>query len=152
PPPGPGCMTGPGRQCRVGRGLTPVRVSYRPHVHRPSGAAGGAEVASVLSAALEAARAGVRMWVINVLDLVSDDMVAPRGALAADPDPGTAARGRMLLDLVEYLHARGSAPQVCGMLVSVQELMVYPAVPDPRSVWVEVSGPDCGPAAGRLPG
>jgi hypothetical protein len=30
PPPGPGCMTGTKRQCRVGRGLTPVRVSYGP--------------------------------------------------------------------------------------------------------------------------
>jgi hypothetical protein len=91
------------------------------------------------------------MRIVNVMDLEADDIVSPLRALSADPDRLAAARGRMLLDLVEYLHAQGPAPRACGHLL-LDELILFPAHPSRKvSVRVWADWPDYGPARDGLP-
>ena len=87
------------------------------------------------------------MRVVNVLDLERDDIVSPLKVLADAADPAIATRGRMLLELVTHLHARGPNPEVCAMPLPGEQLMLYPPYPHRRSVWVEVELPDQVPAA-----
>jgi hypothetical protein len=101
--------------------------------------------------ALKAVGAGKTMRIDNLLDLDGDDIVAPLRALATDPDRLTSARGRMLLELVEYLHAQGPAPRACGHL-SLDELVLFPSHPSAKvSVQVWADWPDYGPARDGLP-
>ena len=86
------------------------------------------------------------MWVVNVLDLEGDDIVAPLQSLANDTDPMVAARGTMLLELVRYLHSRGSKFETCAMVLPDERLMLYLSRPDVRSVWIEVELPEQDPA------
>jgi hypothetical protein len=86
------------------------------------------------------------VWVVNVLDLEGDDIVAPLQSLADDTDPMVAARGTMLLELVRYLHSRGSKFEACAMLLPGEQLMLYPSPSGIATAWIEVELPEQDPA------
>ncbi|MGL4424312.1 MAG: hypothetical protein ACRCZF_26895 [Gemmataceae bacterium] len=91
------------------------------------------------------------MRIINLLNSEADDFIASLRTLAADSNWLAAARGRMLLELVEYLLAQGPTPQALGLLLQ-DKLMLIPAHSSRDvSVHVWVDLPDYGPARDGLP-
>ena len=90
------------------------------------------------------------MRIVNVANPEAGDIEAPLRAPAAGPDRLTAARGRKLLELVQYLHAQGPAPRACGHVI-LNELALFPGHPSERvAVRVWADWPDYGPAEGGL--
>lgn len=91
------------------------------------------------------------MQIYNDQDIEPYDLEAPLSAMATDPDRLTAARGRMLLELVRYLLTRGPNPQV-GALVFEGEIELIPLrQTNARSIRIWVDYRDYGPVRNGLP-
>ena len=91
------------------------------------------------------------MRIIDMLDPDRDDLLDTLGYYAADTDRLSAARARMLVDLVERLLGQGPSEQAYGELCG-GELWLQPCRPaGTTSVKVWPDWRDCGPVRDGLP-
>lgn len=91
------------------------------------------------------------MRIIHLLNSDGRDVKPSIRCLAEDTNPPIARRGRMLLELVDYLESHGPAPSAFGHL-SGQELWLTPANRYNKArVHIGVDGRDYGPLRDGLP-